>query len=128
MLLVKPLIVGAVGGAYTMYQYPLGSINLFSYNMPLSAGVGLALVAGSFLADVAHDYIFPQIHVEDKVSEPVSAVLAGGVNTVGVASVFYLSSPSIVNTLGLPMIAMLGIGSEVIGTYAYEKFIGPMLS
>jgi hypothetical protein len=65
MLLVKPLIVGTVGSAFTMYQYPLGSINLFSYNMPLSAGIFVALVGGSLLADVAHDHIFPQIHVED---------------------------------------------------------------
>ena len=126
MLLVKPLVVGAVGGAYTYFMKP-GTITLFSYTMPLPVGVFAALVGGSLLADVAHDYIFPQIHVEDKVSEPVSAVLAGGINTAGVAGIYYLSNPEIVNALGLPFLAMVGVGSEVIGTYAYEKFLGPMI-
>jgi hypothetical protein len=125
---MKPLVVGGIGGLYTMYRYPLGTIDLFSYSMPLSLGIFGALTLGSFVADLIHDYIFPNVGVDDKVSEPVSAAVSGVGNSIAVAGIFYLSSPEIVNTLGLPMIALLGVGSEVGGTYLYEKFVQPMLS
>ena len=127
MKLIKSLTVAGLGGIATMTMYPKGTINLFSKTLPLYAGISGVLVLGSLFSDFIHDYVFPHLHWSEKTSEPVSAVLAGASNTVGVTGMLYLYDPTIVNGLGMGNIAILGLGSEVAGTYVYEKCIKSMV-
>ena len=125
--LLKSITVGAVGAGLTYFRYPKGSIDLFGQNFSLALGVGMAVLSGSLVAELIHSYVFPHIHALDKMSEPVSAVMAGASNSVGAVAVFYLSNPKIVSEMGLPMIIMGAMLSEVVGDYAYSKFLHPML-
>ena len=125
--LLKSVTVGVVGAGLTYFRYPRGTIDFFGKNFSLALGVGMAVLTGSLVAELIHSYVFPHIHALDKMSEPVSAVLAGASNSAGAISVFYLSNPKIVNELGLPMIVMGSFLSEVVGDWMYTKFIHPML-
>ena len=102
--LLKSVTVGAVGAGLTYFRYPRGTIDLFGKNFSLALGVGMAVLTGSLVAELIHSYVFPHIHALDKMSEPVSAILAGASNSAGAIGVFTLSNPKIVHELGLPMI------------------------
>ncbi len=126
-MIIKSLTVGAVGFGLTQFRYPQGSLELFGQNISLGLGVGVAVAVGSLVAELIHSYVFPHIHSLDKLSEPISAVLAGASNSVGAGAMFYLSDKRIVNDIGLPMILAGSMMSEVVGDYLYTKFIHPML-
>ena len=100
--ILKSITVGAVASGLTYFRYPKGTLELFGSNLSLSIGVGVAVMTGSLVAELFHSYVFPHIHALDKASEPVSAMIAGASNSVGALSVFYLSDPQIINSLGLP--------------------------
>ena len=125
--LLKSVTVGAVGAGLTYFRYPRGSIDLFGQNFSLALGVGMAVLTGSLVAELIHSYVFPHIHALDKMSEPVSAVLAGASNSAGAIGVFSLSNPKIVSELGLPMIVAGAMLSEVVGDYVYSRFLNPII-
>jgi hypothetical protein len=125
--ILKSVTVGAVGAGLTYFRYPQGTLKLFGQNFSLALGVGMAVLGGSVVAELIHSYVFPHIHALDKMSEPVSAVLAGASNSVGATAVFYLSDKTIVNDLGLPMIVAGAMFSEIVGDYVYTKFVHPMV-
>ena len=127
-MLMKSLTVGMVGAGLTYFRYPKGTLELFGTNLSLSLGVGVAVMVGSLVAEMVHTYVFPHIHALDKLSEPVSAVLAGASNSAGATAMFYLSDKRIVQDLGLPMIVAGSMLSEVVGDYVYSKFLANMLS
>jgi hypothetical protein len=126
--ILKSITVGAVATGLTYFRYPLGTLTLFNMNYSLALGVGISVMIGSVLAELAHSYIFPQVHFLDKMSEPVSAVVAGGACTVGAMTMFYLSDPKIINDLGIPLIVASAFLSEVSGDYIFTKFLHPMLA
>ena len=125
--LLKSVTVGAVGAGLTYFRYPRGTIDFFGKNFSLALGVGMAVLTGSLVAELIHSYVFPHIHALDKMSEPVSAILAGASNSAGAIGVFTLSNPKIVNEIGLPMIVAGAMMSEVVGDYVFSKFLNPML-
>ena len=125
--LLKSITVGSVGAGLTYFRYPRGTIDFFGKNFSLALGVGMAVLTGSLVAELIHSYVFPHIHALDKMSEPVSAILAGASNSAGAIGVFTLSNPKIVNELGLPMIVAGAMMSEVVGDYVYSKFLHPMM-
>ena len=125
--LLKSITVGTIGAGLTYFRYPKGSIDLFGQNFSLALGVGMAVLSGSLFAELIHSYVFPHIHALDKLSEPISALMSGASNSVGAIGVFSLSNPKIVSEMGLPMIVMGAMLSEVVGDYAYSKFLHPML-
>ena len=125
--LLKSVTVGAVGAGLTYFRYPRGTIDFFGNNFSLALGVGMAVLTGSLVAELIHSYVFPHIHALDKMSEPVSAILAGASNSAGAIGIFTLSNPKIVNELGLPIIVAGAMMSEVVGDYVYSKFLHPMM-
>ena len=125
--ILKAVTVGVVGAGLTYFRYPKGTQELFGSHLSLSIGVGVAVMTGSLVAELFHSYVFPHIHALDKASEPVSAIVAGASCSAGAMSVFYLSDPQIINSLGLPMIVLGSVLSEVTGDYLFTKFINPML-
>jgi len=125
--ILKSVTVGSIGAGITYFRYPKGTLELFGQTLPLALGVGVAVLTGSIVAELIHSYVFPHIHALDKMSEPVSAVLAGASNTAGAIGVFSLSDPKIVSDLGLPMIVAGAMFSEIVGDYIYTKFIHPMM-
>jgi hypothetical protein len=126
--ILKSITVGTVATGLTYFRYPTGTLTLFNMNYSLALGVGIAVMAGSILAEVLHMYAFPQVHFLDKMSEPVSAVVAGVSCTVGATTMFYLSDPKIINDLGLPLIVASAMLAEVTGDYVFTKFIHPMIA
>ena len=125
--ILKSLTVGLVGSGLTYFQYPRGTIELFNTKFPLALGIGLVVFGGSLLAELSHSYIFPHIHTLDKLSEPLTEVVAATTNTLGAGGLLYLSDKSLLNDIGMPMILMASVGSEVVGDYIYTKFLHPML-
>jgi hypothetical protein len=85
--------------------------------------VGVAVGAGSVLAEVSHQFIFPHIHWLDKSSEKASLVLAGGLSGAGMASILSMSNPAAVNELGLATIIGAGFATELIGDQIYTRFV-----
>ena len=76
----------------TYFRYPRGTIDLFGKNFSLALGVEMKVAVGSLVAELIHSYVFPHIHALDKMSEPVSAILAGASNSVGAISIYTFKS------------------------------------
>ena len=126
--IVKPITSGVMGATGTYLKYPTATMRVAGRDVPLFAATGVALAVGSGLAEIAHDYIFPQIHALEKLSEPVSATVSAGIAGSATVGTFYLSNPQAVDDIGLPMLLAYGAGIDAASQYITEKFIAPMLA
>ncbi|MHB9057136.1 MAG: hypothetical protein ACYC2P_13480, partial [Paludibacteraceae bacterium] len=111
------LLAKVLGGESTSGRFPGG--------MSASTTIALAASAGSVAAKLAHDYVLPHIPQDAKwitvESAGLNALASGG----GAIGAVYLMDPAAARADSLP-IAFYSVGGEMLGNYAYEKFIRPM--
>jgi hypothetical protein len=128
--LVKPTTIAAVGAAGTALMYPKSKLTM-SFNgskVPLWAASGLAIGASSALAEVFHDYVFPHIFHDTKLSEPISLAVAGGVTGGASIGINYLYNNKTLNELGVGNLFLFGAVSEMVGTMVYEKGVAHLIA
>lgn len=128
--LFKPLLVGGLGSAI-LYQMPAD--NYSKINVPVLGQVpapvffGACIAGGSFLGEIAHNWVYPSLHVSEKWEEPASAVtsavLTGGATALGAG----MLNSKIIQIEGVNKLVMVGAGAEVLGDYVYSKILSPML-
>ena len=132
MSVTKPLINFALAGGYTFMNKPGVNLVLGSTRIPYWVMVGGATAVSSWLADLAHDSIFPHIFRDDKTSDTTAflanAGMVGGAN-LGVTfmldqSLSKLSgrTSNILSSEGANVVAVPVI-SSMVGTYIYEHLV-----
>ena len=103
------------------------NLALLGTRVPLYAGVGLGVAAGSLAAAYVHDLVFPAIHVTEKYEETATAVVNLGSVAAGSYVALYGMHPRAVSEFGLMMLFSTAAAAEIGGSYAYTHFIGPMI-
>ena len=115
--------------SYPIYSYFFGGNNLKTNIFgSVSAPVILAGLSGlSYLvSDVAHDYVFPALHVSEKFAMPASSALNIGANygaNYAMLEVIASGSPS---EMGMTNLLLASGGSAVASHYVYNNFVAPM--
>ena len=110
----KPLTAAIVGGVATKFMFPsLKNFYIMGKEFPLPVVAGAAVGLSSVIAETAHNYIYPKIPVNEKLEQPISAIIAAGLNAASLAGVMYLLNPNAVSQLGLVKIAAFGAGVDV---------------
>lgn len=115
--------------SYPIYAYfyngKILNSNMFgSVNLPIA----LSLMAGAsyLVSDLAHEYIFPAMHVSEKFSAPVSSAMNIGVNYAGVYGMLELSAQGAGSAAGFQNLMLASAGSVVASHYVYQNYIGPL--
>ena len=123
-VLYKPLIAAAVGAAGSMFYYPKsGSSSTIIGRLSLPVIFAITTGASSFVNDVLHDYVFPQIAIGDKLNEQVSAAVSVGSSAVAVLGVSYILQPALINDIGIMKLGSVGILAEVASSYIFNNFL-----
>jgi hypothetical protein len=121
--LVKAAVTGATGAlaGYIFLNEGSGSFKLFSLNVPTSLALFAASATGSLAADIAHDYILPNINKDSKLTNIESALLQLGVSGAATSGILVYGAGAPVQNI--PNMFLLGAGSAVAGDYINSKFI-----
>ena len=126
--LAKASTVGGVVAAASYFMRPTGRINVsvLGTSLPLWAGTGLAVGLGSYGSELAHNLIFPALHVSERYSDTASSAVALASVTAGNYGALYAMNSGAPGQIGLMQIASFAIGAEIAGTYIYNSFVKPM--
>lgn len=126
---LKPAVVGASCALLTRTMFGSQTANanngLPSVKFWLLNG-GLAF-GGSMLADIAHQYVFPELPVNNKMAFTVSSLVAPAITGAAVAAGGFIYNSELVAQAGGSMF-MYGAGSELAGNYLFEAVVAPYLN
>ena len=70
---------------------------------------------------------FPNIHVGNKLEQPWSSLMAGGVNAGAAAGVLYAMNPGSLESLGFGKVIAAGFIADAGADYIYYNLAKPML-
>lgn len=123
--LSQAAVGGALLGATVGYDATMriGGMQVPSY--AIGAGLG---VAGSFLADMAHDYVLPHISKDDRLRHVEGALFAPAVSAATFYAGLTLLHPSAVAEAGRTMVLVQGAGSELAAQWLYENILSPYVT
>lgn len=126
----KPSMVGVLSYFGSMAMLPQQSVNVMGYSMNSHLFYGLLGVGGSFVSELAHNWLLPYLPGNDKFAQTESMLLAPAVN----AGIFALATKMFIPPLSafdprldLVRPALLGAGAEIGGQYVYEAVLMPYL-
>lgn len=125
----KYLSQAAVGGALLGSTVGFNAtLNVGGMAVPSYAiGAGLG-VAGSFIADMAHDYVLPHISKDDRLRHVEGAVFAPAVSAATFYAGLSILHPSAVAETGRTMLLLQGAGSELAAQWVYENVLAPFVT
>lgn len=127
----KPAVVGAISYLGSMIVLPQNRFNVFSFNASSNVFYGLLGVGGSFVSEVAHQWILPLIPSNSKFAQTESMLLSPLVNAglFAMGTNLFYQRNSILDTNQIDLIkpALLGGASEIGGQYLFEAVLQPYL-
>lgn len=118
---VRPAIARVLGALMSNYMHPGESANIdilgFSIkNVKRSTLAGIGFGAGTILADLAHDQIFPHIFKNKKYQHLASLIASGGISLATVYAIHGLISAKAMAALPLmemaPEAALIMLGTD----------------
>lgn len=127
--IARPVVVGlmaalgakAMGGNQWVATMPI----LGDVSKPVFYGIVCA--GSSFGAEILHNWVLPYLPQSDKAVQIENAVLAPAISAAVNVAVLMVAYPALIKDVGIQEPIVLGIGSEVAGSYAYENFIRTMI-
>jgi hypothetical protein len=135
---LKPTVVGAVGYGMSKAVLPMvldpswnqtlniapdGFVNKITGQTQVSVplAVGIAVMLGSIVAEVAHETVFSHIHYLDKASDKTTLLTSGAVAGGTMAAGMNVANPGSVQRLGLASLIGAGIAAELVGDIVWTK-------
>jgi len=121
--LLVPAVTAASAGIFSMFT-SLGDLNMNILSYPISAPLGIALVAGvsSLITQVNKDYLLPMLGFKDLTtwnSFYIGTALATGVAVVGVYAILNMfNGEGIGDISSLLMMFTIGAGGAIVGQWA----------
>ena len=120
--------VTGAGVSYPIYSYFYGGKVLDSDMIgTVSLPIALSLMAGAsyLLSDVAHEYIFPALHVSEKFASPASSAMNIGTTYAGTYGMLELTARGAGSAAGFQNLMLASAGSAVASHYVYNSFVAP---
>jgi hypothetical protein len=115
----KATITGAVAGLASAVIFgETGTYQVAGVNLPTPVAIGLANGASSVVADLAHEYVLPQIPMNAKYANLEAMALGLGVSG---GSTAFLLNGSLLDSSSMNAF-LLGAGSYAAGDYLDQKF------
>lgn len=124
---VKPLVVAGVGGLAFNMMMP-GSVmqTRILGDIPNYMAGAIGVGAGSLAADLLHQYILPELPIDNKLGYSASMLLAPLLAGFGAEAAFYILNPNSISAAGGSFF-LIAAGSEIAGMYAFESILAPYL-
>ncbi len=132
-MVAKPLVIAAAAYGISYFQTKKGQqydVELLGMDVPVPMAQAAASFVGSMAAEFAHSTIFPLVDPRGRVwAAPMSEVVAVGTSAAVGAAFLTVGTgdSSIVSELGLVKLGITAVGAELVGSYLYDHFIGPMI-
>lgn len=119
---------GATTVSYPIYQYLYGGkvINAMGNNINLPVALSVAGGVSYLLADIAHDYIFPALHVSEKFNAPVSSAVNIGANFASQNALLAVMNSNAPSEIGETKLLLGAAGSAMASHYVLNNFLLPM--
>ena len=129
--ILKPALAGTVGSLITTQFLASNAgyekINVMGNAVDKRVFWFLVFGGASFLAEISHEWIFPYIHVSDKMQHTASVATSAGV----MSGSAYLGSKLINKNLDSvePMSKIIGVGlaTEVATDYVWSQIVEPIM-
>lgn len=115
---LKPVVAGTVSAALVAILQEPASSEVFGYQVPLAAAVGVVVAVGSLITELSANYVIPMLNIDALGSTAIyilQPALTGGL-AVGVDFFFNGSSE------GMFMTFMAGFAGQLIAGYAISAF------
>lgn len=126
--LIKPAAVGVTAGLVTKIIAGPSNVNILGYSIDPFIAIGLAAGAASFITESTKNQILPAIGVTDQFSNAalyVGQPLITGAAVLGMTMAFDgFKLPNMNDAL---QAVALGAGAEIVGRYASDAYIKPMV-
>lgn len=123
---IQALTTGVTGFCLTKALANSASNGSIGSGMNFATAIGTSAAVGSVAAQVAHDYILPHIPQDKRFVSVETAALNAAASGAGALAAIYFMDPRV--AMGNPLtIAGLAVGSEVIGNYAADQFVKPLI-
>ena len=127
-MLAKPLVIGvisALGSKALGIDIDVGIPLLGDVNSVIFFGL---LGAGSSVAtETLHQWVLPYLPQSSEMVKIENALLSPALHAAVNVGVLYFIYPAMLKTYGYTNPILLGIGSEIAGSYAYDNFVRAML-
>jgi hypothetical protein len=125
---IRPLVIGAVSavGAMVVGKPLDGEIGL-----PLLGAVskpvfyGVLGATSSLATESVHQWVLPYLPQSDAAVKAENALLSPAIHAALNVGFIYLFDAELLRDIGMQEPIMLGIGSEIVGGYAFESFVAP---
>jgi hypothetical protein len=126
--LAHSAVAGAVSGLGGMALY--GNLYVYARGtvIPVSVLLGVGGALGMFASNLAHDYIFPALHITERLSQPITTSLNIGGNAVMQAIVLSLASEDAFRDLDKIKLLGEAAAAVVVSDWLYSKYIAPMMN
>ena len=127
--LVKPVLAGGVADVINNYMFPDTNIKYMGKSTSLTMFTFGTVAIGSVLSSLMHDYVFPHILVTNKLSMPITELVAIGTTFATNLTLHYLAnSRSFLAEIGMATLLIESAAAEVAADYLTHRFVGPILS
>jgi hypothetical protein len=126
-MVIKPAVVAAVGTGVGMLMTDMRkiTINGTRYSLPMVMFGGLFV--GSLIGNVAHDYVFPELHLDQKLEKPASAAFAMGATAAGQYGTLRLLADGAAENLGTSTIITGAVAGVSLGEYIYNNVLESLI-
>ena len=118
---IKPIMVGTIGGVFAQMMYgDASTVPLLGRQVSPIMAIGTSIGVASVASELAHDVLFPHLHINHRLSDMSYALYAPAMT----AAASYFSTTLLIGQVGKPLeLGGIGGAAEVAGTYAYTSMV-----
>ena len=135
-LFAKSATAGAIGYAVSIADNSfllegkvgsVGYVTLFGKQLPFPLAMALSLFVSNLVAELAHSFILPAIHVSERWGNMVSSGLAIGATYAAAHILLSQASPGLLKAIGPVNLLLICGVTESVSQYVYQNFVSSML-
>lgn len=122
-LIMKPLVVGGVGGVLSLALVPM---DVKFLGVPAPVGLGLLMAGSSFVSAMANEAVYEAVLSENE-SELLYNSTAPVITGAATATAAWMVLGENASAYVLGEFFILGVASEVGGSYVHDSLLGPAM-
>ncbi len=123
-LIMKPLVVGGVGGVLSLALVPM---DVKFLGVPAPVGLGLLMAGSSFVSAMANEAVYESLLPENE-SEFLYNSTAPVITGAATATAAWMVLGENATGYVLGEFFVLGLASEVGGAYIHDSILGPAMN
>jgi hypothetical protein len=122
-LIMKPLVVGGVGGVLSLALVPM---DVKFLGVPAPIGLGILMAGSSFVSSMANEAVYEAVLSENE-SELLYSSTAPVITGAATATAAWMVLGENASGYVLGEFFLLGVASEVGGSYVHDSLLGPAM-